>query len=83
MHESEIAALAEGMVPFVRECVAEAVKLPPELAAQVATAVRLLHESPPLEEQKQAPSAPPSRVTRIERDDDGNLVPVYDVNYAR
>lgn len=81
MNESEITALAKGMVPFVRECVAEALSkttvLPPELAEQVATAVRLLHESPPLEQRSAA--VPPSlRVTRIERDDEGNFVPVYD-----
>jgi len=78
MHESEIAALAEGMVPFVRECVAEAVKLPPELAAQVASAVRMLHESPPLEQREIVPQPAPPKVTRIERDADGNFVPVYD-----
>lgn len=54
MTEQEIAVLAKGMVPFVRDCVAEAVTrivLPPELAGQVASAVRLLHESPPLKDQ--------------------------------
>jgi len=52
MDRSEIADLAKGMVPFVRECVTEAFAkaavLPPELAEQVASAVRLLHESPPV-----------------------------------
>jgi hypothetical protein len=51
MTEQEISALAKGMVPFVRQCVAEAVgkaMVPPEFAEQVASAVRLLHESPPL-----------------------------------
>ena len=76
MERNEIAALAEGMVPFVRECVSEAVKLPPELAVEVGRAVRLLHESPPLE-QRAAPQPPP-KVTRIERDENGNFVPVYD-----
>jgi hypothetical protein len=54
MTEQEISALAKGMVPFVRQCVAEAFTkaavLPPELAAQVASAVRLLHELPPLKQ---------------------------------
>jgi hypothetical protein len=53
MTEQEISALAKGMVPFVRQCVAEAFgksTLPPELAEQVANAIRLLHESPPLED---------------------------------
>jgi hypothetical protein len=118
MDDSEITALAKGMVPFVRECVAEAVKplstriaelesrpsekgdagergaegpvgppgpkgdsgelatLPPELAAQVASAVRLLHESPPIAERKEIPQPSP-RVARVERDEHGNLVPIY------
>jgi hypothetical protein len=81
MDDEQIAALAEGMVPFVRQCVAEAFSkaavLPPELAEQVASAVRLLHESPPIE-RREMPPLSPARVTRIERDDDGNLVPIYD-----
>ena len=77
MQRTEIAALAEGMVPFVRECMSEAVKLPPELAEQVASAVRLLHESPPLEQRATPQPSHPPRVARIERDDDGNLVPIY------
>jgi hypothetical protein len=81
MDHNEIAALAKGMVPFVRECAAEAfakITLPPELAEQVASAVRLLHESPPLEQRKEVPQTSPSRVVRIERDEQGNLVPIYD-----
>lgn len=81
MNDNEIAALAKGMVPFVRTCVTETLAktvVPPELAVAVAAAVRMLHESPPLEEHKQAPAPPSSRVTRIERDDEGNFVPVYD-----
>lgn len=54
MNDSEIAALAKGMVPFVRQCVIEAFTkaavLPPDLAEQVASAIRLLHESPPLDD---------------------------------
>ena len=76
--DAVVNAAAKGMVPFVRQCVAEAVKLPPELAAEVASAVRLLHESPPLVERAMPPPPPPPKVTRIERDDDGNFVPVYD-----
>ena len=74
MDHTEIAALAEGMVPFVRDCVAEATAVPPELAEQIASAVRMLHESPAIE--REAPRPP--KVTRIERDADGNFVPVYD-----
>jgi hypothetical protein len=76
MDSAEITALAEGLVPFVRECIAEtnpgAAMLPPDLAAEVARAVRALHEAPPPVERSA------SRVVRIERDDDGNLVPVYE-----
>jgi hypothetical protein len=82
MHDEEIAALANGMAPFVRECVADAISklvmVSPELAEQVANAVRLLHEAPPIAERSetsQRPSLP--RVTRIERDEHGNFVPVY------
>jgi hypothetical protein len=53
MTEQEISALAKGMVPFVRQCVAEAfgkAMVPPELAEQVASAVRLLHELPPVKQ---------------------------------
>jgi len=74
MDSTDLAALADGMVPFVRECVAEATAVPPELAEQIASAVRMLHESPAIE--REAPRPP--KVTRIERDDDGNFVPVYD-----
>jgi hypothetical protein len=63
------------MVPFVREWIAEATSVPPELAEQVASAVRLLHESPTIERSEAPRSA---KVTRIERDADGNFVPVYD-----
>jgi hypothetical protein len=80
--DREINALAKGMVPFVRDCVAEAVTratVPPELAAEVAAAVRLLHEAPLIERAIAPPPSPPlPRVSRIERDDDGNFVPVYD-----
>jgi len=52
MDDSDITELAKGMVPFVRECVAEATMISPELAEQVALAVRMLHESPPLKQQE-------------------------------
>jgi uncharacterized protein Yka (UPF0111/DUF47 family) len=74
MDDNDITELAKGMVPFVRECVAEATAVPPELAEQIASAVRMLHESPAI--QREAPLPP--KVTRIERDADGNFVPVYD-----
>lgn len=75
MDDNDITELAKGMVPFVRDCVAEATAVPPELAEQIASAVRLLHESPAIEQAKEAPRP---KVTRIERDADGNFVPVYD-----
>jgi hypothetical protein len=82
MDHNEIAALAKGMVPFVRECAAEAfakITLPPELAEQVAKAVRLLHEAPPIEQRNETlQTLPPPKVTCIKRDEDGNFVPIYD-----
>jgi len=54
-NDTLVTELAKGMVPFVRECVAEAVTrivLPPELAEQVAGAVRMLHESPAIEQRE-------------------------------
>jgi hypothetical protein len=74
MDDSDIDALAKGMVPFVRDCIAKATAVPPELAEQVANAVRMLHESPDI---TRSETRPP-KVTRIERDGDGNFVPVYD-----
>jgi len=73
MNDDEITALAKGVAPFVRECVAENMIISGELAAQIASAARLLHESPPIEER-----AAPSRIIRVERDEAGNFVPVYD-----
>jgi hypothetical protein len=55
----------------------ELATLPPELAEQIASAVRMLHESPAIQ-RKEAPPPPSPKVTRIERDADGNFVPVYD-----
>ena len=74
MDDNDITELAKGMVPFVRDCIAEATAVPPELAEQIANAVRVLHESPTLEQRSERPP----KVTRIERDADGNFVPVYD-----
>ena len=75
MSDDEIAALAKGMAPFVRECIDQAICktiiVTPELAAQIASAARLLHELPPIEQ------AAVPRVTRIERDEHGNFVPIY------
>jgi hypothetical protein len=53
--------------------------LPPELVEQVASAVRLLHESSPVVQRAaEMPRLSAPRVARIERDEDGNLVPVYE-----
>lgn len=81
MDDKVLAALADAIVPFVRDCMDEGFAktvVPPELAAQVASAVRLLHESPLLEQVKEAPISLPTRIARVERDEHGNFVPVYD-----
>jgi hypothetical protein len=80
MDEETITALARGLMPVVRECVGEAVAkipavmLPSELAVEVASAARLLHELPDIVSRE----TPAGRVTRIERDESGALVPIYD-----
>jgi len=49
-----------------------------ELAEQLAGAVRLLHEAPSVAERSEAPPRPTlPRITRVERDEQGNFVPVY------
>jgi hypothetical protein len=84
MNDSEIDALAKGMVPFVRECVTEAftmIVVPSALAEQVKTAIHLLHESPPIVQRNAPPSAsplPPPRPSRIERDESGGYKLIYD-----
>ena len=84
MNDSEISALAKGMVPFVRECVAEQFArtiVPPELAEQVKAAIHLLHESPPIVQRNAPPSMsplPPPRPSRIERNENGGFTLIYD-----
>lgn len=126
MKDVEIAALAKGLVPFVREVVTEAVTplgarlaelearpiekgdtgekgpqgeigpqgpvgpkgdsgeqimVPPDLAEQIKSAIHMLHESPPIvaREDQVAPKWPSSpKVIRIDRNENGALVPVYD-----
>jgi hypothetical protein len=52
--------------------------VPPDLAEQIKSAIHLLHESPPIVKRDDQPKWPtPPRVSRIERDDDGNFVPIY------
>jgi hypothetical protein len=51
----------------------DATLLPSELAEQVASAARQLHELSPI-----GGRAPSGRVMRIERDEKGTLVPIYD-----
>jgi hypothetical protein len=83
MHDDVIAAIAKATAPFVRDCVDQAICkmaiVPPELAAQIASAVRSLHEAPPVVERSELPPQQPAlpRLTRIERDENGNFVPVY------
>jgi hypothetical protein len=55
----------------------DATLLPPELAEQVASAARLLHELPPIASERSG-RMPSGRVLRIERDEHGALVPIYD-----
>jgi hypothetical protein len=80
MNENEVIALIRGLAPRIRDCVADAVAnipvvmLPPELATEVASAARMLHELPPIVSRE----IPAARVTRIERDENGALVPIYD-----
>jgi len=84
MNDNEITALAKGMVPFVRDCVAEQFArtiVPPELAEQVKTAIHLLHESPPIVQRNAPPTSsplPPPRPSRIERTENGGFTLLYD-----
>jgi hypothetical protein len=81
MDDGDLVAIAKTMAPFVRECVTDAVGktlISAELAEQLAAAVRLLHESPPIAERKEPPQSTAPRVTRIERDDEGNLALIYE-----
>ena len=68
---AELRAVVAELRGEVRQMVADglngAILLPPELAGQVASAARQLHAS-----------ERPSRVLRIERDENGALVPIYD-----
>jgi len=80
MTDDEINALAKGALPYIREYVADTVCksmiVPPELAEQIASAVRLLHEnSPPVQQHTETPNA---KILSVKRDDEGNFVPVYD-----
>ena len=56
--------------------------VPPELAEQVKAAIHLLHESPPIVQQNAPPRAafplPPSRPSRIERNENGGYTLIYD-----
>jgi hypothetical protein len=82
MRDDEIEALAKGLAPFVRKCVDETVMasliVSPEIAARVAGMVRLLHEASPLMEKSEPLRSLPPRIMRVERDAQGNFVPIYD-----
>ncbi len=56
---------------------ADALMLPPELAKQLATVVRLLHETSPIEAVAKA-VVPPPKLVRIDRDEAGSFLAVYD-----
>jgi hypothetical protein len=85
MDDTEIDALAKGMVPFVRECVAEQfarTMVPSDLAEQVKSAIHLLHESLPIVQRNAPPPSasplPPPRPSRIERNENGGYTLIYD-----
>jgi hypothetical protein len=82
MRDDEIEAFAKATAPFVRKCVAEALStsmiVSPEIAAQVAEMVRMLHEASPLTEWSEPLRSLPPRITRVERDAQGNFVPIYE-----
>lgn len=71
---AELRAVVAELRGEVRQMVADglngAILLPPELAGQVANAARQLQE--PIASER------PSKVLRIERDENGALVPIYD-----
>ena len=52
--------------------------VPPELAEQIKSAIHLLHESPPIVQQRSASPLPPRRVRRIERDENGGYTLIDD-----
>jgi hypothetical protein len=59
----------------------ELVVVSPELAEQIKSAIHLLHESPPIVKRDDQPVLKwpsPPRVSRIERDENGTFVPIYD-----
>ena len=77
MDDNDITELAKGMVPFVRECIAEATD---DIArARRAGRPRGAHAARGAADRAtQRSAAATPKVTRIERDADGNFVPVYD-----
>ena len=77
-----ITAFAKGAAPYIRDCVMDTVCksmiVSPELAQQIATAVRMLHEIPESENRSGVPTTTSSpKILNIKRDDEGNFVPVY------
>jgi hypothetical protein len=61
MQRDDIAALAKGMVPFVREVVTEANTVPPELLAKLKAATEMLAEPLP-----QPAEAEPVAIAQLE-----------------
>jgi len=47
MQRDDIVEFAKGVAPFVREVVAEATAIPPELMARIKSATELLQDPPP------------------------------------
>jgi hypothetical protein len=60
MQHDEITELAKGLVPFVRDVVAEAVNLPAALVEQIKNAEAALREPLPLPPNESAPPVAPS-----------------------
>ena len=70
--------LADRIAALEARPVEKALLVPPELAGQIKSAIHLLHESPPIVQQRSASPLPPRRVRRIERDENGGYTLIDD-----
>jgi len=82
INDDELAVIAKATAPFIRDCVYQEVckmaLVAPELAEQVASAVRLLHEAAPIQQAAPPAVAQTPKLVRVERDESGNFIPVYE-----